>query len=361
MRVLVTGGAGYIGSVAVERLLQRGDDLVVIDNLWRGHRGAVANAVRFVELDLRDGVRTQEVVKEIRPDAVLHFAAATIVPESVADPGLYFGINVVGGHNLLEAMRTSGVDRVAFSSTAAVYGMPDELPVAEEAEKRPINPYGQSKLMFERMLEAYATAYGLRYAALRYFNVAGATTEHGEDHQPETHVIPVALQTLLGKRPRFSVYGTDYPTPDGTAIRDYIHVVDLADAHVAALERLDRSLGPLNLGTKDGFSVRQVIEAVERVTGKALPVVYEARRPGDPPALVADSGRAREVLEWRPSRSTLDEMVGSAWEWFQRHPHGYDSRGAATKWRTVPPISRPRARRSCARCRQGCAGCSPGA
>ncbi len=178
--------------------------------------------------------------------------------------------------------------------------------------------------MVERMLEAYASAYGLRYAALRYFNVAGATPEHGEDHEPETHVIPVALHTLLGKRPHFSVYGTDYETPDGTAIRDYVHVVDLADAHVAALERLDCSLGPLNLGTKDGFSVQQVVEAVERVTGKALPVVYGDRRPGDPPALVADSGRAREVLAWRPQRSTLDEMVSSAWEWFQRHPSGYE-------------------------------------
>ena len=324
MRVLVTGGAGYIGSVAVERLLERGDDVVVIDNLWRGHRGVVPGDVRFVELDLRDGVRTRDIVGEVRPEAVLHFAAATIVPESVVDPGTYFGINVVGGYNLLEAMRAHDVTQIVFSSTAAVYGMPETLPMTEDALKRPINPYGQSKLMVERMLEAYGAAYGLRYAALRYFNVAGATTEHGEDHEPESHVIPVALQTLLGKRSQFSVYGTDYPTPDGTAIRDYVHVVDLVDAHVAALERLDRSLGALNLGTKDGFSVRQVVEAVERVTGRTLPVVYEDRRAGDPPALVADSGRARDVLEWRPSRSTLDDMVGSAWDWFQRHHQGYD-------------------------------------
>jgi UDP-glucose 4-epimerase len=324
MRLLVTGGAGFIGSVVVERLLERGHDVVVLDNLWRGHRAAVEQGAAFVRCDLRDGVRTDQVVAEVAPDAVLHFAAATLVPESVADPSLYFGVNVAGSHHLLAAMKDAAVAAIVFSSTAAVYGMPEELPVTERATPRPINPYGQSKWMVEQMLAAHGAAYGLRYAALRYFNVAGASARHGEDHDPETHAIPVALQTLLGKRERFAVFGTDYPTPDGTAIRDYVHVLDLADAHVAALERLDRSLGAINLGTKDGFSVREIVEAVERVTGRALPVAYEPRRAGDPPALVADGTRARETLGWTPSRSTLDEMVGSAWEWFRTHPDGYD-------------------------------------
>ena len=323
MKVLVTGGAGYIGSVAVERLLERGHDVVVLDNFWRGHRAAVQAGAAAVDCDIRDGAQTKRIVQDARPDTVLHFAAATIVPESVEHPAEYFGVNVVGSHNLLEAARAAEVATFVLSSTAAVYGIPEEVPVSESAEPRPINPYGQSKLMVEQMLDAYDAAYGLRYAALRYFNVAGATRDHGEDHDPETHVIPVALQTLLGKRERFSVYGTDYPTPDGTAVRDYVHVVDLVDAHLLALERLDRSLGPINLGTKGGFSVRQIVEAVERVTGRSLPVAYGPRRAGDPPALVADSTRAREVLGWSPARSTLDEMVASAWDWFQRHPNGY--------------------------------------
>lgn len=324
MKVLVTGGAGYIGSVAIERLLAEDHDVVALDNLWRGHRAALPPEVRLEHCDLRDAEQTARAVAAARPDAVLHFAAATLVPESVKDPGAYFGANVVGSHNLLEAMRRADVSTIVFSSTAAVYGMPEHLPIAEGAPARPINPYGQSKLMVEQMLGAYADAYGVRFAALRYFNVAGATRDHGEDHDPETHVIPVALQTLLGKRERFAVYGTDYPTPDGTAVRDYVHVVDLADAHIAALGRLDHSLGAINLGTKDGFSVREIVAAVERVTGRELPVAYEPRREGDPPALVADAARAREELGWSPRRSTLDEMVGSAWDWMQRHPSGYD-------------------------------------
>ena len=323
MRVLVTGGAGYIGSVAVERLLTRGHEVVVVDNLWRGHHAAVPAAARLVECDLRSGDRVGDTVRAFRPDAIMHFAAATLVPESVERPAEYFAINVSGSLNLLEAARAAGVGRFVLSSTAAVYGLPDELPVSEDATTRPINPYGHSKLMVEQILGAYDAAYDLRFAALRYFNVAGATEARGEDHDPETHLIPVALQTLLGRRPRFAIYGTDYPTPDGTAIRDYVHVVDLADAHVAALERLDRSLGPINLGTKDGFSVRQVVAAVERVTGRSLPLSLEPRRPGDPPALVADCARAQELLGWKPRRSTLDEMVASAWEWLQRHPQGY--------------------------------------
>lgn len=327
MRVLVTGGGGYIGSVAVECLLGAGYDVVVLDNFWRGHQPAVPTGVEKVDCDLRDRDHTIRAVKEAWVDAVLHFAAATLVGESVVQPAEYFEINVVGSHNLLVAMRDAGVSKLVFSSTAAVYGMPETLPITETAQTVPINPYGRSKLMVEQMLEWHAGAYGLRYACPRYFNVAGATEQHGEDHEPETHVIPVALQVLLGKRPHFSVFGTDYPTPDGTAIRDYVHVVDLAEAHILALKRLDETLGPINLGTRDGFSVRQIVAAVERVTGRDLPVEYGPRREGDPPALVADSSKAHRLLGWTPTRSTMDEMVGSAWRWFQAHPHGYQDDG----------------------------------
>jgi UDP-glucose 4-epimerase len=323
MRVLVTGGAGYIGSVAVERLLEQGHDVVVLDNFWRGHRDAVPPHVPAIDCDLRDGPRILAAVGEAAPDAVLHFAAATFVPESIRRPADYFAINVVGSHHLLDAMRAAGVRRFIFSSTAAVYGNPLRLPIAETDDTRPINPYGRSKLMVEQMQEWHDVAYGLRSASLRYFNVAGATEAHGEHHDPESHVIPVALQTVLGRRARFSVFGTDYPTPDGTAIRDYVHVLDLVDAHLLALDRLDSSLGPINLGTKDGFSVNQIVESVERVTGRTLPVDYAPRRPGDPPALIADSSRARELLGWAPTRSTLDQMVESAWDWMRRHPTGY--------------------------------------
>jgi UDP-glucose 4-epimerase len=325
MRVLVTGGAGYIGSVAVERLLAAGHSVVVLDNLWRGHRAAVSADAEFVEVELRDGGRVAEVMTAARPEAVMHFAAATLVPESMANPEPYFGINVTGTHNLLAACRAAGIERFVLSSTAAVYGEPAHVPIAESAPTQPINVYGQSKLMAEQMVSAYAGAYGLRYVAFRYFNVAGATADHGEDHDPETHVIPVALQTLLGQRAAFGVFGTDYPTRDGSAIRDYVHVQDLADAHVAALDRLDASLGPLNLGTRSGFSVLEIVNAVERVTGHTLPIELRERRPGDPPSLIADAARAHRLLGWRPERSTLDEMIGSAWGWMQRHPRGYGS------------------------------------
>ncbi len=323
MRILVTGGAGYIGSVAVELLADRGDEVVVLDNLWRGHGGAVPPGVETITADIRDADAVRAAVFSAKPDAVMHFAAATIVPESVSDPATYFAINTVGSHNLLSAMNEAGIRRFVFSSTAAVYGVPKSSPVAEDAPTLPINPYGHSKLMVEQMLACHAAAYGLRYVAFRYFNVAGATASHGEHHGPETHVIPVALLTLLGKRDCFKVFGTDYETPDGTAIRDYVHVVDLAEAHLLALDKLDQELGALNLGSRDGFSVRQIVDAVERVTGRTLPVEYGPRREGDPPILVADSSRAQSLLGWRPRRSTLDQMIGSSWDWFQRNPEGY--------------------------------------
>lgn len=327
MRVLVTGGAGYIGGVAVEKLLAAGHTVAVLDNFWRGHRGSVPAGCDVFPCDLTDAAATLEAVKAAKPDAIMHFAAATIVPESVADPARYFTINTSGSLNLLAAAVEAGVRRLVFSSTAAVYGMPERLPVQEDDIKVPINPYGQSKLMVEQMLPWFEQAYGLTYAALRYFNVAGATKGHGEVHEPETHVIPVALETLVGKRDHFQVFGTDYPTPDGTAIRDYVHVIDLVNAHLLALDKLvetGKSLGAINLGTKDGFSVKAIVDAVERVTGKTLPVKYVERRAGDPPALIADSTKARTVLGWNPQHSTLDEMVGSAWDWLQGHPRGYE-------------------------------------
>ncbi len=325
MRVLVTGGAGYIGSVAVERLQDEGHDVAVLDSLWRGHPAAMPADVPVHQADLTDAAAVKAVVSTVKPDAVIHFAAAALVGESVADPATYFSVNVVGSHNLLTAMRDAGVNHFVFSSTAAVYGNPTELPIREDALKSPINPYGRSKLMVEEMLEWHSAAYGLNYAVFRFFNVAGATAIHGEDHDPETHVIPVALQTVLGHRDVFKIFGTDYPTPDGTAIRDYVHVVDLADAHLLALDRLDRTLGAFNLGTKEGFSVRQIVSAVEEVTGQTLPVHSDPRREGDPPALVADASRARGVLGWDPHRSTLDQMIGSAWDWMREHPNGYAS------------------------------------
>ncbi len=323
MHVLVTGGGGYIGSIAAEQLIARGHDVTVIDSFTRGHRAAVPAEAASVECDLRFPDAVAQAVRDASPDAIMHFAALTLVPESVQQPGRYFGTNTCGGLNLLNAAAASDVTRFVFSSTAAVYGEPTHLPISERAPTEPINPYGRSKLMTEQMLNIFAERYGINHAMFRYFNVAGASAERGEDHDPETHLIPVALQALMGKRDSFTIFGTDYATPDGTAIRDYVHVLDLIDAHIAAVEALDRPLGAMNLGTANGFSVQQIVDAVERVTGRSLPLNNGDRRAGDPPALVADSTKARETLGWEPSRSTLDEMIGSAWEWFQRYPNGY--------------------------------------
>jgi UDP-glucose 4-epimerase len=323
VRVLVTGAAGYIGSVAVERLLVAGHDVVAMDNLYRGHKAAVGGDAEFVQVDLRDADETAKAVKDSRADAVMHFAGATLVGESVERPLEYFEVNVVGGHNLIAATIWAGIPRFVFSSTAAVYGVPESIPIVESDPLQPINPYGRSKLIVEQMLEWHSRAYGLNYASMRYFNVSGATELHGEDHRPETHVIPVALASLLEDRGVFRVFGTDYPSPDGTAIRDYVHVVDLVDAHLLALDKLDQPLGPFNLGTREGFSVMDIVSAVEGVTDMTLEVEYSGRRAGDPPVLIADSTRAREELGWQPTHSTLEEMIGSTWDWMQKHPHGY--------------------------------------
>jgi len=323
MRVFVTGGAGYIGSVGVEKLLVAGHEVIVLDNMRTGRPASIADEANVIVGDLRDGSFVRDTLARAKPDAIMHFAAATIVPESVVKPDLYYGINMVGGYNLLEGARLAGVDKIIVSSTAAVYGAPELMPITEDTPTNPVSPYGAAKLMFEQMLAAYAHAYGTRWIAFRYFNVAGATFAHGEDHRPETHLIPNALLAVAGRRPPMEIYGTDYPTRDGTAIRDYVHVEDLIDAHLAGLERVETVSGPFNLGTTNGASVAEVIATVEAVTDKEVPRTYHDRRAGDPPILVADASRARALLDWTPARSTLEQMIGSAWDWMQRNPEGY--------------------------------------
>ncbi len=327
MRVLVTGGAGYVGSVSVERLVQAGHHVVVLDSLVTGHAAAVAEGARLVTDSLREREAVERLLRDERIDAVLHCAARSLVGQSVAEPALYYAENVAGGVGLLDAMLAAGVRRIVFSSTAAVYGAPDRVPIPEAAPLDPINPYGETKRAFEGALRWYGAAYGLRSVALRYFNVAGASALNGEQHEPETHLIPNVLAAALGRR-SLTVFGTDYPTPDGTCIRDYIHVEDLADAHLAALEltgRVDAAGGltACNLGSGSGFSVLEVIRAAEAVVGRAIPCAVGPRRPGDPPALVASNERARDLLGWTPRRGTLPEMIGSAWRWLEAHPEGY--------------------------------------
>lgn len=317
MRVLVTGGAGYIGSHAARALALRGHKVVLYDNLSTGHRSLAAN-MELVVGDVGDPARLREALS--RTDAVMHFAAYASVGESVQNPRKYFENNARSGLALLNAMLDAGVGYFVFSSTCAVYGIPGKVPIPEDTPRLPVNPYGASKLFLEHVLEAYGQAHGLHFAALRYFNAAGAdeSGEIGELHSPETHLIPSALEAVSGLRPELQVYGNDYPTPDGTCVRDYIHVNDLAEAHVAALEYLAEG-GPsvaLNLGTGQGHSIREVINTVERVTGQKVPQRVSPRRPGDPPTLVADATRAQRVLRWKPSRS-LEHIVETAWRWMQ--------------------------------------------
>jgi UDP-glucose 4-epimerase len=328
-RILVTGGAGYIGSVSVAALLEAGHDVSVLDDLTTGHRAAVPDGARLHEGSYGDMAAVRRILEADGIEAVLHCAARSLVGESAADPAKYYRDNVAGGVALLEACRESGVGRLVFSSTAAVYGTPDETPITEDAPLKPINPYGETKRAFEGALTWYGTAYGLRSVSLRYFNVAGATESLGEVHDPETHLIPNVLAAAEG-RTELRIFGDDYPTPDGTCIRDYIHVADLADAHLRALEATqpddDRTATPLvcNLGNGGGFSVREVLAAAERVVGRPIPHTVADRRPGDPPVLVASAARAGAVLGWRPRHPSIDEMVGSAWAWRQRHPNGYE-------------------------------------
>jgi len=332
MNVLVTGGAGYIGSVIVEALLRRGHTVTVLDSLYKGHRAAVTAPAALVQIDLADREQVGQTVAALaagsEPAAVIHMAADSLVGESMQRPTRYFRNNVINSLNLAEAVVEAGVGLLVFSSTAAVYGEPETVPITEAFPTAPTNVYGETKLAFERVLRWLERIHGLRWAALRYFNAAGATERLGEDHAPESHLIPNILQVPLGKRERVALFGTDYPTPDGTCIRDYVHVADLADAHVLALEALRRDAvpsGAFNLGSGTGYSNRQVIEAARRVTGHAIPVVEEPRRAGDPAALVASSERIRRDLGWAPRFPGIEEIVGSAWAWHRGHPNGYEA------------------------------------
>ncbi|MBL9136556.1 MAG: UDP-glucose 4-epimerase GalE [Verrucomicrobiales bacterium] len=321
MKTLVTGGAGYIGSVCVEELLNGGHEVVVFDNLSEGHRAAVDPRARFVRGCLSDPEDIFVALEASGADAVLHFAADALVGESMKDPGKYFRNNVANGLNLLEACVRAGVKKFVFSSTCATYGTPERVPIDELLAQRPINPYGESKLIFERMLEWYRQIHGLEFVGFRYFNAAGASERFGEHHRIETHLIPNILKVPLGQSASVSIFGTDYPTPDGTCVRDYIHLKDLADAHIRALE--PGRMGFFNLGNGDGYSVREVIAACEKVTGKSIRVLEQPRRPGDPPRLVAAADKARTELGWAPKVNRLDDIVASAWEWHRRNPDGY--------------------------------------
>lgn len=321
MRVFVTGGAGYIGSVCTEELLNAGHQVTVYDNLSEGHRSAVDSRAKFIlgRPDERDDI--QNAVKSVQPEAILHFAANALVGESMTNPGKYFHNNVCNGLKLLDAAVHNGVKKFVFSSTCATYGPPDRVPMTEDLAQRPINPYGESKLMFEKMLSWYHQIHGLEFVAFRYFNAAGATEKFGEHHRIETHLIPNVLKVPLGQSKQCEIYGTDYPTPDGTCIRDYIHIVDLAQAHILALA--PGKQGFYNLGNGDGYSVRQVIETCEKVTGHKIPAVEKPRRPGDPPKLVAASHKAIQELGWKPKFPKLLDIVSTAWNWHKQHPNGY--------------------------------------
>jgi UDP-glucose 4-epimerase len=321
MHTFVTGGAGYIGSVCVEQLLDAGHAVTVYDNLTEGHRAAVDPRARFVQGDLSDAANLGRALSDAGAEVILHFAANALVGESMTNPAKYFRNNVASGLNLLEAAVNHDVRKFVFSSTCATYGPPDRVPMTEDLPQRPINPYGESKLMFERMLSWYRQIHGLEFVAFRYFNAAGASPRFGEHHRVETHLIPSVLKVALGKAPHCEIFGADYPTPDGTCIRDYIHVIDLATAHILAMK--PGVQGFYNLGNGDGYSVREVVAMCERVTGRALPAVEKPRRPGDPPKLVAAAERAIRDLGWQPRFRSLEAIVGSAWEWHRGHPAGY--------------------------------------
>jgi UDP-glucose 4-epimerase len=337
VNILVTGGAGYIGSITATALLDKGHGVVVVDDLSTGHRAAVPGAASFVQADIADTGTVLRAIEEHSIDAVMHFAAASLVGESMRDPIGYYRNNVSGSVALLDAVLAGGVKRFVLSSTAALFGTPDDVPIPESAAIRPESVYGETKHSIERLLGWLATTKGLGYTALRYFNAAGASELQGEDHDPETHLIPIVLQVAEGSRPSVGVYGNDYPTPDGSAVRDYVHVVDLADAHVLAVECIEPgSQRAYNLGSGTGFSVRQVIDTCRAVTGRAIPEVASPRRAGDPPILVADSSKARAELGWRPRTESLEAIVESAWRWRLAHPHGYPRPGRQAAWASGP-------------------------
>lgn len=324
MKVFVTGGAGYIGSTVVAELIAAGDSVIVFDNLYQGHRAAVHPDAVFIQGDLADRAAVAAALAEHRPDGIMHFASYTLVGESVTHPFLYLGDNVRNALNLLESAVQYGVGRFILSSTANLFDDPEEIPIKATERIVPGSPYGESKYLIERLLHWMDHIYGLRYAALRYFNACGAhAPDLGEDHDPETHLIPLVLQVALGQREKITIFGDDYPTHDGTCVRDYIHVVDLAQAHILALRALDKGSRKYNLGNGRGFSVQEVIDVARQVTGHPIPAVVGERRPGDPATLIADSTAIKQELGWEPRYPTLQAIIESAWAWHQRHPQGY--------------------------------------
>lgn len=321
MRILVVGGAGYIGSVCAELLLDEGHAVAVFDNLSEGHRRAVDSRAEFFEGDLAGGEQIQSALTAFKPEAVMHFAASALVAESMANPSKYFRNNIGNGLNLLDAMVATGVKRIVFSSTCATFGPPERVPIDENLPQRPINPYGESKLAFEKILRWFDEIHGVRFVSLRYFNAAGASENFGEEHRHETHLIPNVLKVALGQLPQVEIYGTDYDTPDGTCIRDYIHILDLARAHLLALRATKSEF--YNLGTGGGTSVREVIESCRKITGHKIPVVEKPRRAGDPPRLIAASEKIQRELGWHPQFQNIDTIIESAWKWHQKFPNGY--------------------------------------
>lgn len=326
MSILVTGGAGYIGSHTVQALIEQGKQVVVIDNLSTGHQDSILDA-EFIKCDIKDRDTLSGIFKKYKPEAVIHFAASSLVGESMHYPEKYYTNNVVGTLSLLETLIEHKVGKIVFSSTAATYGNPLQIPINESELTKPTNTYGETKLAIERMMHWFEVAYGIKYIALRYFNAAGAHPTHniGEDHTPETHLIPIVLQVAMNQRPHISVYGNDYDTKDGTCIRDYIHVCDLADAHVKAVQYLinDNPSAILNLGNGEGYSVEEIVHAARKVTGHDIPAVIENRRAGDPAILIADATKARELLGWSPRWTNIEDIIASAWKWHKNNPHGY--------------------------------------
>jgi len=322
MKILVVGGAGYIGSVCAELLLDQGHGVTIFDNLSEGHRRALDPRAEFVEGDLVDRQSIEKTLAKQEPDAVMHFAANALVGESMQNPSKYFRNNVANGLNLVDAMISAGVAKIIFSSTCAIFGPPERVPIDDTMTPRPINPYGESKLAFEKILRWYGEIHGLKFVSLRYFNAAGASAKFGEDHRVETHLIPNVLKVALGQKPNVEIFGTDYETPDGTCIRDYIHIVDLARAHILALNATRSDF--YNLGTGGGASVRDVINSCRKITGRNIGIVEKPRRPGDPPRLIASSEKIKRELGWQPQFQSLEAIIESAWKWHQKFPRGYE-------------------------------------
>jgi len=321
MKILVVGGAGYIGSVCAELLLDEGHTVSIFDNLSEGHRAAIDLRAQFVEGDLQNQQSIEQALAKQKPEAVMHFAASALVGESMRNPSKYFRNNIASGLNLLDAMVSVGVTKIVFSSTCAIFGPPERVPIDETMPTRPINPYGESKLAFEKILRWYDEIHGLKYTSLRYFNAAGASEKFGEDHRVETHLIPNVLKVALGEKPAVEIFGTDYETPDGTCVRDYIHIIDLARAHIFALDAAKSDF--YNLGTGGGASVREVIDACRKVSGRKIDIVEKPRRLGDPPRLIASSEKIKRELGWKPEFQSLDVIIESAWKWHQKFPRGY--------------------------------------